>query len=306
MSFEPAPELPPFIAGQLPFRRRVFVPEVGRDRGQRIHFIDEGADNATVVWMQHGNPAWSFLWRKVISELSFDRVRVVAPDLYGFGLSSKHLSTDEHQLERHLDALSALLEALNPARVIWVGQDWGGPLVAGLGARYEKRSAGLVLLNTSILVPNRPLGTAFHRFSRIPLLSDLAFKAAGFPQRLMWSVQGDRRSIRGAVARAYQWPLRRMRDRAGPLALARMVPNSVDHPSVAALQRGEKWATQFLGPVELLWGMGDPILARALRRHERALPRANVTRTQAGHFLQEEVPAPIAEAVERVLTQADL
>ncbi|MEM6531952.1 MAG: alpha/beta fold hydrolase [Myxococcota bacterium] len=305
MSFEPAPELPPFIARALPFRRRVFVPEVGRDRGRRIHFIDEGADNAPVVWMQHGNPSWSYLWRKVISELSFDRVRVIAPDLYGFGASSKHLSVDEHQLERHLDAMSALFEALDPPRVIWVGQDWGGPVVAGLGARYPKRSVGLVLLNTSVLVPNRPLGTAFHRFSRVPVLSDLAFRGYGFAQRLMWAIQGDRRSIRGSVARAYRWPLRRIRDRAGPLALARMVPNSLEHPSISALQAGEGWATDFLGPVELVWGMRDPILARALRRHERALPRATVTRTQAGHFLQEEVPLPIAEAIERVVAQSE-
>ncbi|MEL6543833.1 MAG: alpha/beta fold hydrolase [Myxococcota bacterium] len=268
-----------------------------------MHFIDEGPEDAPVVWMQHGNPAWSFLYRRVIREVDTTRLRVIAPDLYGFGLSSKHLSVEEHQLQRHLDALDSLLQALDPEHLFIVGQDWGGPMVTGLAARHPSRVRGMLLMNTSVLVPNRPLGTAFHRFARLPVLSDLVFRGAGFPQAVMSRVQGDRRSIRGAVARAYRWPLRRMSERQGPLALARMVPSSSTHPSVEALRPGEKWATEYRGPIEMIWGMRDPILARALRRHERAMPSARVTRTDAGHFLQEEVPLPIAEAIYR-LTQS--
>lgn len=297
--FSPPPRLPRFIREELPFRRRIFLPPDGPDRGRPLHFIDEGPVDAPVVWMQHGNPTWSFLYRKVIHEVDTTRLRVIAPDLYGFGLSSKHLATEEHSLTRHLDALDALLRALDPKRLIMVGQDWGGPMVAGLGARHPDRVGGLLLMNTSVLVPNRPLGTAFHRFSRLPGLSDVVFRLGGFPQRALWMVQGDKRSIRGSVARAYRWPLRRVWHRQGPLALARMVPSSADHPSVAALRPGEAWVTEFKGRIELLWGMRDPILARALRRHERALPAARVTRTDAGHFLQEEVPLQIAEAIYR-------
>ncbi|MEM6733978.1 MAG: alpha/beta fold hydrolase, partial [Myxococcota bacterium] len=226
--------------------------------------------------------------------------RVIAPDLYGLGLSSKHLSIEEHRLTRHLDALEALLLALDPAELVLVGQDWGGPIVTGLGARQPQRVRGVVLMNTSVLVPNRPLGTAFHRFARLPFLSDLVFRVGGYPQSALWLAQGDKRSIRGQVSRAYQWPLRKIWERQAPIALARMVPNSAEHPSVQALRSGERWITEFEGPVELVWGMRDPILARALRRHERALPNARVTPTEAGHFLQEEVPLTISEAIYRV------
>ena len=71
-----------------------------------------------------------------------------------------------------------------------------------------------------------------------------------------------------------------------------------------ALQRGQEWVLSFDGPVELVWGVRDPILGRALKRHEEALPRAGVTRTKAGHFLQEEVPGEIAAAIQRVVDAA--
>jgi haloalkane dehalogenase len=76
-----------------------------------------------------------------------------------------------------------------------------------------------------------------------------------------------------------------------------MVPSSPDHPSVPPLREIEAWIREFDGPMELVWGERDPILGRALKRHEEAFLRATVTRTQAGHFLQEEVPKELARAI---------
>ena len=245
----------------------------------------------------HGNPTWSFLWRKVIAALPPRRFRSIAPDLLGFGLSDKLQRPDDHRLVRHLDALQEVVVALDLHDLILVGQDWGGPMAAGLGSRMPERVSGLVLANTSVLLPSRPRGTAFHRFARLPLISDLAFRVLGFPLGWLSFLQADRRSIRGPVAWAYRWPLRRLRDRAGPLGLARMVPDAADHPSVPSLQQGEAWIRPFAGRVALVWGEKDPLLGRALRRHVEALPAARVTRTQAGHFLQEEVPQSLVEAI---------
>jgi haloalkane dehalogenase len=298
------PRLPQELDAALPFGRSGYVLERGQDRGRRLHLLDHGHRLARAVFLVHGNPTWSFLWRKVIGLLPPRRFRCVAPDLLGFGLSDKLPAPGDHTPERHLAALAELVEALDLRSLVLVGQDWGGPLVAGLGTRMPERIAGLVLANTSVLVPARPRGTAFHRFARIPLLSDLAFRGLGFPLPVLGRVQGDPASIRGEVARAYRWPLRRMRDRAGPLGLARMVPDGPQHPSVPALRGGEDWVRGFRGPVALVWGEKDPILGRALRRHEEALPGARVTRTQAGHFLQEEVPEALAEAIEWVAERA--
>lgn len=300
--FEPAPSLPRWLADQLPVGRNAYVLERGRHVGRTMHFIDEGPRDAPTVIMVHGNPTWSFLWRKVIAALP--GFRCIAPDLLGFGCSSPLRSAVDHTVETHAAALVELVEALDPGPFILVGQDWGGPLAVQIGAAMPERVRGLVLGNTSVLVPERPLGTAFHKFARTPVVSDLVFRGLGFPQNALWSVQGDRQSIRGAVSRAYRWPLRKLADRIGPLALARMVPDGPEHASVPALRRGAAWATGFEGPTALVWGTEDPVLGRALGRHERAFPNAPVTVTQAGHFLQEEVPQPIADAIADVHARA--
>jgi pimeloyl-ACP methyl ester carboxylesterase len=141
---------------------------------------------------------------------------------------------------------------------------------------------------------------AFHRLARVPLLAPVLFQGLGFPLGLMRLVQGNPASMAGDVGRAYRWPFRRLADRAAPLGLARMVPDGPGHPSGSGLREAERWLLDFPGPVELVWGKKDPLLGRALRRHSEALPRARVTETDAGHFLQEEVPEIIAGSIRRL------
>jgi len=279
----------------LPVERCTFEFSEGTLTGRSMHVIDEGPRDAPTVVMLHGNPTWSFLWRKVIAMLP--GYRCIAPDLLGFGLSSRLRSAVDHTIRNHTDALVAMTNALVPGPFIVVGQDWGGPLAVQLARALEDRVQGVVLANTAVFAPKQPRGTTFHTFSRLPIVSDFVFRGLGFPQNILWAVQGNRRSIRGRVGKAYRWPLRRPSDRVGPLALARMVPNHAEHPSMTALREGEAWLSNFEGPTALVWGTADPILGRALRRHERELPRAEVTVTDAGHFLQEEVPEALANAV---------
>lgn len=306
MPFTAPPPLPEWLARQLPVRRSAYVLESGEDAGRRLHFLDAspegGSPAARPVLLLHGNPTWSFLWRKVIAALP--GYRCVAPDLLGLGLSSRLPRLADHTIGRHAHALAELVERLDLRDAVLVGHDWGGLLGAVLGERLPGRIAGVVWTNTVVAWPRHPRGTAFHRFARVPVVSTLAFRGLGFPQRHMRWVQGDRRSIRGEVARAYRWPLRTWADRVAPLALARLVPNGPDHPTMPALRRGEAWARAFPGPVALVWGLRDPVLARALPRHERVFPQAPVTRTEAGHFLQEEVPEALAAAVEDVARRA--
>lgn len=298
----PAPDLPAPLRRLLPLRRFLYTLRDGPDAGRRLHFIDHG--EGPTVLLLHGNPTWSFLWREVIARLP--AARCVAPDLLGFGLSSKPGHAHEHTVERHADAIAELVLALDLRQIVLVAQDWGGAIGVAVGARLPDRFAGVVLANTAVLVPRIPRGTWFHRLARVPVLAELLFRGLGLPQSALWLAQGDRGSIRGEVAAAYRWPLRRLADRAGPLALARMVPSRADHPSLPALREGEAWIRGFAGPMALVWGERDPILGKALRRHIEAFPRATVTRTQAGHFLQEEVPDELAAAVRDVIARAGL
>ncbi|MGH1342150.1 MAG: alpha/beta fold hydrolase [Nannocystales bacterium] len=302
MAVRPAPPLPRWLDEMLPVQRCTFELEEGPYAGRAMHVLDEGPPDAPAVVLVHGNPTWSFLWRKVIAALP--GFRCVAPDLLGFGLSARLRSAVDHTIVNHAETLVALINALVPGPFIVVGQDWGGPLAVQLARALPDRVRGIVLGNTAVFVPSRPRGSSFHAFARLPVVSDLAFRGLGFPQNAMWAVQGDRRSIRGRVAKAYRWPLRRPADRVGPLALARMVPDGPEHPSMTALREGGAWLSEFEGPTGLVWGSRDPILGRALRRHERELPRAELTVTDAGHFLQEEVPEAIAAAIASVHARA--
>lgn len=296
--FVDAPALPSFIEEQLPVARRAWTIESGKDAGLTIHFIDHGDRDATPVLMFHGNPTWSFLWRKVIAALP--EFRCVAPDLLGLGFSDSFPEIADHSPTRQADAMASLVEALDLRDLILVGQDWGGPISVCVGARVPDRVSAVLLANTAVLVRERFRRTAFHRFSHTPVISDLVFRGLGFPQNILHRVQGDRSSIRGAVAKAYKYPLRGWSRRVAPLALARMVPDSREHWTIPELERGEQWIRNFDGPLSLVWGTNDPVLGRQINRHERELEPDRVTRTEAGHFLQEEVPDVIAEEIRKL------
>ena len=295
--FENAPPLPAALQEAMPFKRRV----VQLDE-YKVHFVDDG--EGFPILMLHGNPTWSFLWRKVIGRLS-PQFRCIAPDLVGLGLSDKPRSVKAHSFAMHAKVLRQFVEAMDLTKFVIVGQDWGGPIVATAGVHFPDRVVGAVFGNTTILPPHRRVrATWFHRFSHMPLISTLAFRGLNFPVPILHRVQGDPGSIGQLERRAYRYPLRRWRDRAAPLALARMVPNGLDHPTVDLLQRCEAWAKAFEGPASLVWGLRDPILGRSLKRMKQTFPQADVTETQAGHFLQEEVPDELADAITRVAQQA--
>jgi len=295
-----APTLPDFIARQLPAGTQRSLVDVGE--GVRLHVMQRGAGRP--VLMLHGNPSWSFLYRKVADALGDDAMRVVLPDLAGLGYSDR-VPPAEHTIAGHARRIGALIDALDLRDLIFVGQDWGGPIGLLALAERPERVAGLVVLNT-VLGPPRPgfRPTLFHRLSQAPLLSQLLFRWLDFPQRVLWLAQGDRGSIAGDVARAYLAPLRE--DNAAVLALARMVPDSLQHHSVGALERVRDYVARFDKPAAIVWGQRDPVLGKLLRRISRALPDAPVTRTQGGHFLPEEFPEEIAAAVRDVAARAAL
>src|SRR6266545_4048007 len=165
-----------------------------------MHVMEWGAGRP--VLLLHGNPTWGFLYRKVVAALRGEPLRLVVPDLVGLGFSDKPRQASEHRLESHAGWLGALLDGLALEGLVFVGQDWGGPI--GLRALAERPglAKGLVVLNTGVGPPRpgfRP--TLFHRLARVPLVSDILFRALAFPQRILHRVQGDPASISGDVAR---------------------------------------------------------------------------------------------------------
>lgn len=295
----PAPLLPDWIERLLPAGVRRYRVDVG---GCRMHVMEAGAGRP--VLLLHGNPTWGFLYRKVAATLAGQPLRLVMPDLVGLGFSDKPRAA-EHTLDNHARWMGALLDGLALDGLVFVGHDWGGPIGLRALADRPRQARGLVILNT-VLSPPRPgfRPTAFHRLARVPVLSEVLFRGLAFPQTALHRVQGDPGSIRGDVARAYRFPLRGLANNAAPLALARMVPDSLEHPSIEPLRRCQSFVEGFAGPSAVVWGDRDPVLGRVRSWIEKLMPRARVTRTPAGHFLQEEVPGDIADAVRAVAREA--
>jgi len=295
------PALPRWLDRMFPegMRRRMVDAD-----GAFVHVAEWGPADALPVVMLHGNPSWGFLYRKVVRQLAGERLRLIVPDLVGLGCSSKPRDASIHTIVHHGRWIGNVIDRLGLDELVLVVQDWGGPIgLHALDARRD-RLRGLVLLNT-VVGPPRPgfKPTAFHRFAHTPIVSDIVFRL-GFPQNAMTLAQGDRTSILGRAAAGYWWPLRHIADRVAPLAMARMVPDAPTHPSIPALEVCQDVATSFRGPISLVWGDRDPVLGRVRSHLERLFPDAPVTRTRAGHFLQEEVPTEIAAAVRDVVARA--
>ncbi|NMM48133.1 alpha/beta fold hydrolase [Marinigracilibium pacificum] len=285
--------LPQFIKDQIPSGIESKYIDVD---GFSIHYLEKG--KGIPVFMMHGNPTWSFLYRNIMNELDPEIYHCIAPDLPGLGFSSKPDSPNFHTLGNHQNIITSFLNKVIDQDFIFVGQDWGGPigLLASMNNKFKMK--GMVLLNTMIRPPKKDFKpTLFHSFSRIPLLSDVVFRVAGFPQKYLGMVQGDKKSIKGEVSKAYSWPLKDLNSNQAPLLLSRMVPNNHDHPSVKYLKMTEEFASAYTGPVSIFWGKKDPVLGRLSSAHHNLMPHAKLTITDGGHFIQEEYPKLIAEEI---------
>jgi len=293
--------LPDYAAAVLAGEYKSYFIEV--EPGIKIHVLETGAGYP--VYMQHGNPTSGFLYRKVAEELPTDRLRLVMPTMVGLGFSAK-IPASEHTLDNHVRWMNAALEALDLEGVVYVGQDWGGAVGMGALSRSPDLLEGAVLLNTGFTPPTekRPLSRA-HSLAKTPVVGELLLENLVSIFDRLHETQGDPASIPPEVADLYGRPVVESGNRKGPLALMRMVPDSPDHPSTSGLHAIEDYIETLDVPSAIVWGMSDPIFARALPTMQRYFPDAPVTETEAGHFLQEEVPVEIAAAILSVVEQVD-
>lgn len=296
-SYEAFP-LPDYAAEFVTDDYKSYLVEV--EPGIKIHILEAGT--GLPVYLQHGNPTSGLLYRKVVKELPLDQVRVIMPTMVGLGFSSK-VPVSGHTLDNHVRWMTGALEQLQLEGLIYVGQDWGGPIGMGALANLPDLLQGLVAMNTGYTAPTeqRDLSTA-HATVKTPVVGELIVEVSGamFEGGLR-NVQGDPDSIPQAVSTLYGQPLLDSGNVKAPLALMRMVPDGPDHPSASAMRTIETYAKSLAVPVELVWGMSDPILGQGLAGMQALFPNARVTKTDAGHFLQEEVPVEIAAAVMRLV-----
>ena len=266
----------------------------------KIHVLEVG--QGYPIYLQHGNPTNGMLYRKVAALLPLDRVRVIMPSMVGLGYSTK-IPANQHTLANHMRWMNEVLTTLGFTETVYVGQDWGGPVGMGALSLSPGILKGAVLMNTGFRAPRTAMDLSrAHALVKTPLVGEFVVEAmSSFFFKRLAGVQGDPATMPPEVMDLYRRPLEDSGNGKATLALMRMVADGPDHASSPALREIERYVEGLDIPAELVWGMNDPILARGLPVMQRMFPAAQVTETQAGHFLQEEVPDVIAAAVMRVV-----
>jgi len=260
--------------------------------GLRLHYLDEGPPDAPVTYLcLHGNPTWSYLYRKMIPVFLRAGARVVAPDLIGFGKSDKPKKDSLHSFAWHRQVLLELVERLDLQRVVLVVQDWGGILGLTLPMAQPARYQGLLVMNTLLATGDVPLSAGF-----------LAWRAmcADKPEFDVGRLLGrGNPHLNAAECAAYNAPFPDRGYRAALRAFPALVPEFADSDGAAvSLQARDFWREQWAGQTLMAVGMQDPVLGlpvmTALQSDIRHCPPP-ILLTQAGHFVQEH-GAPIAQA----------
>lgn len=297
--FEAFP-LPDDVATFVTDGYRSYFVEV--EPGIKVHVLEVGSGLPLVL--VHGNPTSGFLYRKVAAALPTDRVRVIMPTLVGLGFSSK-VPASEHTLDNHIRWIGGVLDRLGLAEAVYAGQDWGGPIGMGAFARSPELLKGVVVLNT-LFGDREGEGdlSPGHRMAARPVVGEIVFEVLLSIFRNLPRTQGDPDSLPAEVLDLYARPVEDSGNDKAPLAMMRMVPDGPGHPSAPPMRAIGQYIQGLDLPAEIVWGRRDPILGGQLPAMKRTFPDAPVTETEAGHFLQEEVPGEIAAALMRVVERA--
>jgi haloalkane dehalogenase len=258
-----------------------FAPNYVDQDGLRMHYLDEGAGDP--VLCLHGEPTWSFLYRKMIPVL-VGAGRVVAPDYFGFGRSDKPVEVGWYSFDRHYGSILRLVEELDLRGLTVVVQDWGGPIGLRLAVEHSERVERLVIMNTGI-GGGRPPSDTWLRFRDVVRAAGGDFQAG----RLIRT--SAVRGLADEVVAAYDAPFPVPESKAGVLAFPEQVPTEPDHPNTAPLMAIREALRTWEKPTLVLFGDSDPIFGpRVARRIAEWIPGALPAELieHAGHFVQED------------------
>lgn len=259
----------------------------------RVHYLDEGPLGAPAVLMMHGQPSWSYLYRRMIPPVVSAGYRVLAPDLVGFGRSDKPAEQSAYTYENHVAWMLEWLDRRDLSNVVLFCQDWGGLIGLRLVAARPDLFAGVVAGNTG-LPEGRGMSPAFQQW--------LDF-SQNVPELPVGGVlqMGSGRTLTDAEVAAYDAPFPDETYKAGARAFPRLVPLTPEHASVA--ENKAAWAVleRFDKPFVTCFSDADPITSGGERVFQDRVPgaRGQPHRTIAGggHFLQEDAPEELAAIV---------
>jgi haloalkane dehalogenase/tRNA(adenine34) deaminase len=274
-----------------------YIDDLESCPGVRIHHLDEGPKDAERVFLcLHGQPTWSYLYRRMIPVFTEAGHRVVAPDLAGFGKSDKPVDDSRYTYIFHREMLCELVQRLDLHNIVLVVQDWGGLLGLTLPMQAPERYAGLLVMNTMFATGDLPLGQGFLDWraynNKNPDMAVGKLMARSCPQ------------LTPAEAAAYDAPFPDASYKAGVRRFPNLVPDHPDSEGAALSRQAREWfRTQWQGKSFMAVGMKDPVLGPTVMRYVAAQIRgcpAPMEVAEGGHFLQE-WGEPVARAALKAL-----
>ena len=264
----------------------------------RLHFVDEGETNGAPVLMLHGEPSWSFLYRKMIPIFAKAGFRALAPDLVGFGKSDKPSEQSDYSYARHVAWITEWLRAIDLRGITLICQDWGSLIGLRVAMENQERFDRIVVANGFLPTARQSVPAAFHLWRAFAGFSPL------FPiGRIIAS--GCVTKLSKEIIAAYDAPFPSREYKAGARIFPALVPTKESDPAVPANRKAwdalGKWEKPFL----TLFGKNDPILGRAdapLQRHVPGAKEQPHERFWGRHFVQEDRGDYLAEQIVKWIT----
>jgi haloalkane dehalogenase len=276
-----------------------YEPSYREVEGLRLAHVDEGEGDPVVF--VHGEPTWSFLWRKVIPPVLEAGYRCIAPDHAGFGRSDKPTDLGWYSYDRHSELFAHLLEHLDLRDATVVVHDWGGPIGLRAAVDQPDRIARIVVMDTGLFTGEQPMTDAWKAFR------DFVERTEDLPIGFL---------VKGAVARempddvfaAYEAPFPEAKAKAGARAFPLMLPTSPEMPGAAAGKRVLEALRTDERPKLHLWADSDPIIPFKVGERFAAAINAEPPEKveNASHFLQEDAGEEIGRRIVAWLQSAQL
>ena len=278
----------------FPFKTNYMEIRDNEDQALRIHYLDEGPIDGKPVLLMHGEPTWSYLYRKMIPVIADAGYRAIAPDLVGFGRSDKPAAPKDYTYQRHVDWMRTWLNKLHIQKITLVCQDWGGLIGLRLVSQNPESFSRVVTANTGLPTGDHPMSDAFlnwRKFSiEVPDFNVGAIVATGCRNPL----------TEDAVA-AYNAPFPDDTYKAGARIFPSLVPITPDDPAARANREAWRVLSEFKKPFITMFSDGDPITHGGERLFQRRIPGAkdqpHITIKGGGHFLQEDCGAEFSRLI---------
>lgn len=273
-----------------------FEPHYVEIDGLRMHYVNEGPRDGKVVLLLHGEPSWSYLYRHMVPPLAAAGLRVIAPDLIGFGKSDKPAQVRDYSYARHVDWMTAFITTLDLDGITLFCQDWGSLIGLRVAAGNEARFARIALGNGGLPTGDESLPRAFFVWRAFARYSPW------FPIGKIID-KGTVEDLAADVIAAYDAPYPSARYKAGARAFPKLVPVSPDNPAAPANKTAWEVFRRWEKPFLTCFSNRDPITRGGERVWQEQVPGANgqphTKIKNAGHFLQEEKGPELAELLIR-------